>query len=162
MPAASVSANQKREMPVRTRPLSGMAVGRTTSKALIRSLATSSSRSSSIAKRSRTLPERTNPGTSSASGMGVVLQLLQAVDQCLDVGQQSGFVEAVGNLVRLERGSNVGVGFHELAQLAPFVGRPERVPLDDGIGVLARQPAFLDEHRQQTARSEQTQAAFDV
>src|SRR3954447_24119705 len=105
-------------MPVRTRPLSGIGVGRTTSKALIRSLATSSSRSSSIAKRSRTLPERTNPGTSSASGMGVVLQLLQAVDQRLDMCQQSGFVEAVGDLVRFEHGSDVGVGFHKLAQLA--------------------------------------------
>src|SRR3954465_14150968 len=107
-------------MPVSTRPLSGMGVGRTTTNAEMGSDATRSSRSSSIANRSRTLPERTNPGTSSASGMGVVLQLLQAVDQCLDVGEQSGFVEAVGNLVRLEHGSNVGVGFHELAQLAPL------------------------------------------
>src|SRR3954462_6174545 len=99
IPAASVSANQKREMPVRTRPLSGIGVGTTTSKATMRSRATSSRLSSSIANRSRTLPERTNPGTSSASGMGVVLQLLQAVDQRLDVGEQTGFVEAVRDLV---------------------------------------------------------------
>ena len=44
-PAPAVSANQKRDRPVSTRPLSGMGVGRTTSKALMRSLATSSSRS---------------------------------------------------------------------------------------------------------------------
>ena len=42
----AVSANQNRDRPVRTRPLSGIVVGRTTSKALIRSDATSSSRSS--------------------------------------------------------------------------------------------------------------------
>src|SRR3954453_6446984 len=127
IPAACVSANQKREMPVRTRPLSGMAVGRTTSKALILSLATSSSRWLSIAKRSRTLPERTNPGTSSASGMRVVLQLLQAVDQRLNVGQESGFVEAVGDLLGLEDGRHVRVGLPELGQLLAFVGRAEGI-----------------------------------
>src|SRR3954462_15038507 len=108
-------------MPVSTRPLSGMGDGRTTSNAEMRSDATSSSSRSSIANRSRTLPERTNPGTNSASGMGVVLQLLQAVDQRLDMCQQSGFVEAVGDLVRFEHGRDVGVGFHKLAQLATFV-----------------------------------------
>src|ERR1035437_5184488 len=57
---SAVRSNQKREMPVRTRPLSGMGVGRTTSKADIRSLATSSRRSPT-SNRSRTLPLRTKP-----------------------------------------------------------------------------------------------------
>src|SRR3954454_7172708 len=118
-------------MPVRTRPLSGIGVGRTTSKALMRSLATSNRRSSSIANRSRTFPERTKPGTSSASGMGVVLQLLQAINQRLNVGEQSGFVEAIGDLAGLEHRSNVGVRLHELTQLATFVGRAQRVALND-------------------------------
>ena len=44
-----VRANQKAESPVRTRPLSGISVGRITSKVEIRSDATSSRRSSSSA-----------------------------------------------------------------------------------------------------------------
>src|SRR3954453_12569926 len=138
-------------MPVRTRPLSGIAVGRTTSKALMRSLATSNRRSSSIANRSRTLPERTNPGTSSASGMGVVLQLLQSIDQGLDVGEQSGFVEAVSDLLRREHLGHRFIGFHQLAQLASFVGGTKRVALDDRVCVLARHAALLHEHRQEPA-----------
>ncbi len=51
-----VRENQNAERPVRTRPLSGIGVGKTTSNVEIRSLATSSSRSSSNAKISRTLP----------------------------------------------------------------------------------------------------------
>ena len=53
---ARVRANQKAESPVSTRPLSGISVGRTTSKVEIRSEATRSSRSSSRAYSSRTLP----------------------------------------------------------------------------------------------------------
>jgi hypothetical protein len=44
-----VRANQKAARPVRTRPLSGMTVGSTTSKVEMRSEATSRSRSSSRA-----------------------------------------------------------------------------------------------------------------
>ena len=44
-----VRANQKPESPVRTRPLSGISVGRTTSNVEMRSLATSSRRVSSSA-----------------------------------------------------------------------------------------------------------------
>src|SRR5213595_3838358 len=51
-----VRANQKPDSPVSTRPLSGISVGRTTSNVEIRSLATSSRRSSSRAYSSRTLP----------------------------------------------------------------------------------------------------------
>src|SRR2546429_4516761 len=53
---ACSSVNQKPERPVRTRPLSGISVGRRTSKVEMRSLATSSRRSSSSAYSSRTLP----------------------------------------------------------------------------------------------------------
>ena len=50
-----VRSNQKRDRPVRTRPLSGIAWGRTTSNAEIRSVATIS-RSSPASKMSRTFP----------------------------------------------------------------------------------------------------------
>jgi hypothetical protein len=54
----AVSANQNREIAVRTRPLSGTRVGRTTSKAEMRSEATRTTRPSFSRYRSRTLPER--------------------------------------------------------------------------------------------------------
>src|SRR5271157_24012 len=57
---SAVWRNQNRDSPVSTRPLSGIGVGRTTSNADSRSLATSSRRSPT-SNRSRTLPERTNP-----------------------------------------------------------------------------------------------------
>src|SRR2546422_7719523 len=63
---ACSSVNQKPERPVSTRPLSGISVGRTTSKVEIRSLATSSSRSSSSAYSSRTFPL---PRWAAVSGM---------------------------------------------------------------------------------------------
>src|SRR3954454_24246067 len=52
-----VLANQCRDRPVRTRPLSGTPVGSTTSNAEIRSDATSVSEPSSRAYRSRTFPD---------------------------------------------------------------------------------------------------------
>src|SRR4051794_6868137 len=109
-------------MPVRTRPLSGIAVGSTTSNAEMRSDATSSSRSSSIANMSRTLPERTKPGSGSATDMRVVLQLVQPMDELVHVGEQSGFVEAVGDLVGCQHARDVCVGGNQLAQLASLIG----------------------------------------
>src|SRR5205814_5388216 len=77
--------NQKAERPVRTRPLSGISVGRTTSKVEIRSLATSSSRSSSRAYSSRTFPL---PTCAVASGMDGLLgsdERVQALEDDVDV-----------------------------------------------------------------------------
>src|SRR3990172_983911 len=65
-----VRANQKRDRPVRTRPLSGIAVGSTTSNAESRSLATRSRKPASTRDRARTFPERTKP---SAIGTGDLL-----------------------------------------------------------------------------------------
>src|ERR1035437_3748498 len=64
---SAVWANQKRDRPVSTRPLSGIGVGRTTSKAESRSLATSSRRSPT-SNRSRTLPDRTKPPDAVSAG----------------------------------------------------------------------------------------------
>src|ERR1035437_8499094 len=66
---SAVWANQKRDRPVSTRPLSGIGVGRTTSKAESRSLATSSRRSPT-SNRSRTLPDRTKPPDAVSAGPG--------------------------------------------------------------------------------------------
>src|SRR2546429_6088309 len=65
-----VRANQNPESPVSTRPLSGISVGRTTSKVEMRSLATSSRRPSSSSNSSRTFPL---PTCVAASGMDGLL-----------------------------------------------------------------------------------------
>ena len=62
----SVAPNQNRDIPVSTLPLSGMVVGRTTSKADIRSDATSARRPSGKVYKSRTLPERRKASAASA------------------------------------------------------------------------------------------------
>src|SRR6266550_21051 len=80
-----VRANQNAERPVRTRPLSGISVGSTTSKTEMRSLATRSRRSSSRAYSSRTLPL---PTCRAASGMNRFLLLdegVQAVEDGVDM-----------------------------------------------------------------------------
>src|SRR5688572_18632606 len=65
----AVSANQKRDRAVRMRPLSGTAVGSTTSNALMRSLATRTIRPSGSSNRSRTLPERRNQSVASTGSL---------------------------------------------------------------------------------------------
>src|SRR5262245_31098375 len=92
---ACVFENQNRDRPVRTRPLSGISVGRTTSKADRRSDATSSNRSSPIAYRSRTLPERTNDwATGLAGDMNLCLQAVESGDDRWNVAQERLIVEA--------------------------------------------------------------------
>src|SRR5687767_2974340 len=66
----AVSANQNRDNPVSTRPLSGISVGMTTSNALIRSDATSTIRPPGSSYRSRTLPERRNVSAVSIGHLG--------------------------------------------------------------------------------------------
>src|SRR5437016_4541025 len=88
---AAVSRNQKRERPVSTLPLSGIGVGRTTSKAEMRSEATSSSRLSSRRYRSRTFPARSNV---LAGDTGLRLQVVEPRDDRWDVLQEGSIVEA--------------------------------------------------------------------
>src|SRR5919202_2358294 len=80
-----VRTNQKADSPVSTRPLSGISVGRTTSNVEMRSLATSSSRSSSSAYSSRTFPV---PTWATASGMNGFLlpdERAEALEDGVDV-----------------------------------------------------------------------------
>src|SRR5436305_13700753 len=81
-----VRSNQKRESPVRTRPLSGIGVGSTTSNAEMRSDATSSSRSPN-AYSSRTFPDAVWR-RSSASGMGKLQVLERALEHVVDVAEE--------------------------------------------------------------------------
>src|SRR5919201_6092556 len=99
-----VRANQNPDKPVRTRPLSGISVGSTTSNVEIRSLATSSSRSSSSAYSSRTLPL---PTCRAASGMNRFLlrgESVKSLEGGVDVADgrlefEDGIqVDAVGDL----------------------------------------------------------------
>src|SRR5207253_7018825 len=97
---AAVCANQYAERPVSTRPLSGISVGSTTSKVEIRSLATSSSRSSSRAYSSRTLPLP----TWTASGMNRFLLGREGVEPLEDGVHVTGVAGEVEHRVELETG----------------------------------------------------------
>src|ERR687898_3483923 len=105
---SAVRRNQKADSPVRTRPLSGISVGRTTSKVEIRSLATSSNRSVSRAYSSRTFPL---PTWVPASGMDRLLssgQGVQAFEDDVDVARVDREVENLLEDARLESRSDLG------------------------------------------------------
>src|SRR6476660_7203818 len=92
---SAVLSNQNRDSPVRTRPLSGISVGRTTSNADSRSDATSRSRSVPTAYRSRTFPERRKDSAGGLAGdMDLGLQAVESGDDGRDVAQERRVVEA--------------------------------------------------------------------
>src|SRR5262245_42181773 len=110
----SVRANQKPERPVSTRPLSGISVGRTTSNTEMRSLATSSRRSSSRANSSRTLPL---PTCSVASDMDRRLLGLEIAEPLEDgVHVTDGGVE-VEDRVEIDAVRDRAVGANELLEV---------------------------------------------
>src|SRR4029453_2497656 len=140
----AVFENQNRDRPVSTRPLSGISVGRTTSNAERRSDATSSSRSSPIAYRSRTLPERTNePATVLAGDMDLCLQAVESGDDRGDVAEERGIVEACVEVGQRELGGDRRVDGEQVAQRPALVRGAQRGALDDRIGLLAREPPPL-------------------
>src|SRR5581483_4193038 len=94
-----VRANQKPERPVSTRPLSGIGVGSTTSKVEMRSLATSSSRSSSSAKISRTFPDAT---WVAVSGMDRLLSAFERGDALEDGVDMTGVRGEVEDVVQVD------------------------------------------------------------
>src|SRR3990172_8907780 len=159
-----VRANQKRDRPVRTRPLSGIAVGSTTSNAESQSLATSSRRPASTRYRSRTFPERTKP---SAIGTGALLlvdghELVEPGDDGGHVAQQVCVVEAGGERVHGDRRRQLRVEGQDIGQRSPLVRNTQGVALDDRVGLLAGQSALLDEGEQYPARGMQAEPALDV
>src|SRR5580765_7380174 len=143
-----VRENQNRDRPVRTRPLSGIAVGRTTSNALRRSDATSSRRTSETAYRSRTLPERRNV---SASGIELGLQAVETGDDGGDVAEEGAVVEAGVEVGKRDSLGDLGVHGQQVAERRALVGGAERGPLDDRVGRLAAHPATLDEEPEDAA-----------
>src|SRR4051794_24619687 len=119
-----VLASQNAASPVRTRPLSGTSVGSTTSKTEMRSLATSSSRSSSTAYSSRTLPLP----TCSASGMhGLLPERAQALEDGVDVAHGRREVEDGVERGGREHVADLGGAAHERLEVALLVPRPQRV-----------------------------------
>src|SRR5450830_1718250 len=174
-----VASNQKREMPVRTRPLSGIGVGRTTSNAESRSLATRSRRSPT-SNRSRTLPLRTKPAAGeavpafrgspglamSAGGIGSLLsgrsKHVQASHGGGHVPQEVAFVEAGGERFVRETGGDIRIGGEQLAQLAAFIGGTQRIPLDHSVRLLAGKAGLLDQGQQDAAAAVEAQAPLYV
>src|SRR3954468_9068394 len=126
--SSRVRANQNADRPVSTRPLSGISVGRTTSKVEMRSLATSRSRSSSIVKSSRTFPLAT---CTSVSDIHFLLgELVQAVEDGVGVARVRAEVEG-GRQIDVPR--DPLVGGHELLEVEALVPRSERVLLDEPV-----------------------------
>src|SRR3954454_15210973 len=133
---SDVRVNQKPERPVRTRPLSGISVGRTTSKVEMRSLATRSRRSSSRAYSSRTLPL---PTCRAASGMNRFLlsdEGVQAVEHGVDV--TDGRVE-VEDGVELDARGKRAVAADERGEVRLFVPGAHRMRLHSAVRLVARE-----------------------
>src|SRR3954451_6773012 len=120
-----VRANQNAERPVSTRPLSGISVGSTTSKVEMRSLATSSNRSSSIVKSSRTLPLATCTRVSDTDFL--LGELVQTVEDGVGVARIGAEVE-YGREV--DAAGDALVGGDELLEVEVLIPGAERVLLD--------------------------------
>src|SRR5262245_12523391 len=159
----SVRENQNRDRPVRTRPLSGISVGRTTSNADSRSDATRSNRSSPIAYRSRTLPLRTNePATGLAGDMDLCLQAVESGDDRWDVLEERGIVEAGVEIGEAELGGDRRVDREQVAEGPALVGCAEGGPLDDRVRLLTREAAAVDERDEDAAAGVEPETALDV
>src|SRR3954454_24346126 len=156
-----VRANQKAERPVRTLPLSGISVGRTTSNVEMRSLATSKRRSASSTYNSRTLPL---PTWTTASGMSRFLLRddgSQAVEDGVDVRDGRARVEDGVERVGVQVRADLGVGADERAKVALLVPRRHRVALDEEVGVTAVEPR-LHEREQQAVREDEPVRRVEV
>src|SRR5215212_4141796 len=129
-----VRANQKPERPVSTRPLSGISVGRTTSKTEMRSLARSSNRSSSSSYSSRTLPLAT---WTVASDMNWRLLWLEIAEPLEDgVHMTDGRIQ-VEDRVQVDAAGDRAVGADELLEVLFFLPGAHRVGLHEAVGLVA-------------------------
>src|ERR687897_2731094 len=153
--------NQKAESPVRTRPLSGISVGRTTSKVEMRSLATSSRRSSSSAYSSRTLPLPTCVPASGMEGLLSSRQGVQALEDNVDVTGVGTEVEDLLQRGAVEGRGDLRVGADELGEVLLLLPCAQRGPLHELVRMCALQPA-LDQGEQQSLAEEEAVACFEV
>ena len=78
------------------------------------------------------------------------------------MAQERGVVEAGIELFQRELLGHGGIDGQEVAHRTPLVGRPQGRPLDDRVGVLARQAGPLDERGEHPAAGMEPEAAFDV
>src|SRR5436190_5556501 len=127
-----VRANQNADSPARTRPLSGISVGSTTSNVEMRSLATSSSRSSSSRYSSRTFPLPTCAGASGMDGSAAD-ERTQAVERRVDVTNGRLQVEDSLEALGVEAGRDLRIGAHQLREVALLVPRAHRVSLHEPV-----------------------------
>ena len=152
-------ANQNRDSPVSTRPLSGIGgrqdhvegarSGRTRRAAAGRRRA---------AYRSRTLPDRRNAAQRAASAPPVPARpaASSASSRAMTAGhvaQERRVVEAGVQLGQAAARRHLRVGREQLPQRPALVGGAERGPLDDRVGVLAGQAAALDQRDEDARRS---------
>src|SRR5207302_973492 len=135
----------------------------------MRSDATRSGRSSPMAYRSRTLPDRMNDPTGAlARDIGRPLQAIQAIqaieaaDDLRHVAQERRIVEAGVQLREAEVARHLRVHREELPERPALVGGSKRGPLHDRVRVLATEPAILDQRDQDPAAGMEPQAAVDV
>src|SRR5262249_16845377 len=142
------------------------------SNALIRSDATSSSRSSSSRYRSRTLPDRTY-----ASASGDIAHLrrespdarreslgkaVEARDDLGHVAQERRSVEARIQPGERQALGDDGVDGKQVAHRGSLIRGAEGGALDDRIGLVPTEPGFLDEREEHARRGVEPEAAFDV
>src|SRR5947209_3246978 len=154
---ARVRANQKPDNPVSTRPLSRISVGRTTSKVEMRSLATSSRRSSSSAYSSRTLPLP----TWAVSGMDRFLLPYEGAEPLEDGVDVTGVGGEIEDGVEVDASRELAIGSDELAKILFLVPGAKRVPLNEAVGLIALEPR-LDEREQEPLAEEETMARLEI
>src|SRR5206468_7569907 len=150
----AVRANQNAERPVSTRPLSGISVGRTTSKVEMRSLATSSSRSSSSAYSSRTLPLPTWVAASDMCRFLLLSETGESVERAVEVGNRRVQVEHLVERASVEQRADLGVLADERREVELFVPGPHRVALHEAVRVGAIRTC-PHEREQEAVREEQ-------
>src|SRR5215204_1426981 len=153
-----VRANQKPERPVSTRPLSGISVGRTTSKTEMRSLATSSKRSSSSSYSSRTFPLATWTVVSDMNGRLLRLEVAEPFEDGVHVTDGGIQVE---DRVHVDAARDRAVGADELLEVLFLLPRAHRVGLDETVGLVPRH-ARLDQREQQLVAEDEAVASLEV
>src|SRR4051794_3563358 len=153
-----VRANQKPESPVRTRPLSGISVGRTTSKVEMRSLATSSRRSASSSNSSRTFPLPTWTADSDMNRFLLPDESGEPLEDGVDVTCVPAEIE---DGVQVDAAGDLPVRANELAEVLFLLLGPQRVPLDEAVSGVALEPR-LDQGEQQALTEEEPVAGLEV
>ena len=91
-----------------------------------------------------------------------VAQAVEPLDDRRDMLQEGRFIEAGVQLTERQLRGDRGVHRQQVAQRRSLVGGPQRRPLHDRVGLLARQPAALHQGDEHSRRRVQPQAAGDV